>query len=134
MSRFIPATYRLQLLLLMALYLGMLLLEWPLARNTTALPLKTVFTLTPLLPMLAALWLIAKRIMRSDELNQRVDLVALSVATGVVSALSLAGGFLSATGVVAFDGDVLIWVMPALALVYVATRWIVGRRYGGMGC
>jgi len=134
MSRFLPANYRLQILLLMALYIGMLLLEWPLAKRTAGLPLKTVLTLTPLLPMIAALWLIARRIMRSDELDQRVHLVALSVATGVVSALSLAGGFLAASGVVAFDGDILIWVMPALALVYVATRWIVGRRYGGMGC
>jgi hypothetical protein len=107
---------------------------WPLAKHTPAVLLKALFTLLPALPMIAALWLIARRVMDSDELQQRVDLIAMSTATGVISAVSLAAGFLCATGVIVLDGDVLIWIMPALALVYSATRWIVGRRYGGMGC
>ena len=123
-----------QMLLLMAAYLCLVLLSLPLAKHATSLPLKAFLTLVPLLPMFAALWLIALQIMRSDELKQRVHLIALSVATGVVSALSLVAGFLAATHVVDFDGDVLIWVMPALCLIYGATHWIVGRRYGGLGC
>ena len=134
MSRYLPSSYRMQMLLLMAAYLGLVLLGLPLAKNSSSLPLKATLTLVPLLPMFGALWLIALQIMRSDELRQRVHLVALSVATGVVSALSLAGGFLAATHVVDFDGDVLIWVMPALGLVYGVTQWVVGRRYGGLGC
>ena len=126
--------YRTQMLLLMAVYIGLLLLLWPQARHTDVLALKAVFALVPLLPMIGAIWLIARRIMRGDELVQRVNLIALSVATGVVSVLSLAGGFLAAAGAVAFDGDILIWVMPALALVYVVTHWWIGRRYGGLGC
>ena len=134
MPRLAVSTYRRQVLLLTSAYVVLLLLLWPLTKTTTALPLKALFTLLPVVPMVAVLWLIARRVMDSDELQQRVHLLALSAATGVIRALSLAGGFLCATHVITLDGDILIWVMPGLALVYAATRWIIGRRYGGLGC
>ena len=134
MARFFPSGNRSRILLLMIVYLGLVLLLWPQAKHATSAPLKVVLALVPLTPMAAAIWLIALRIMRSDELQQRVNLISLSVATGVVSVLSLAGGFLAAAHAVEFDGDILIWVMPALGLVHAATRWWIGRRYGGLGC
>jgi len=134
MSRFMLSHYRRNVFLLMAAYLVLLLLLWPLTKSTSSLPLKAAYTLLPVLPMIAMLWLIARRVMDSDELQQRVHLIALSTATGVVSAASLAGGFLCATHVVELDGDVLVWIMPGLALVYAATRWLIARRYGGLGC
>jgi hypothetical protein len=134
MPRFVGSNYRRNIALLMAVYIALLLVLWPLIKITSALALKAVFALLPVVPMIAALWLIARRVMESDELQQRVHLMALSAATGVVSAVSLAVGFLSATHVIELDGDVLVWVMPGLGLVYAATRWIIGRRYGGLGC
>jgi hypothetical protein len=134
MPRFVGSNYRRNIALLMAVYIALLLVLWPLIKITSALALKAVFALLPVVPMIAALWLIARRVMESDELQQRVHLMALSAATGVVSAVSLAVGFLSATHVIVLDGDVLVWVMPGLGLVYTATRWIIGRRYGGLGC
>ena len=134
MPRLAVSNYRRQVFLLTSAYVVLLLALWPLAKSTATLPLKALFTLVPLLPMVAVLWLIARRVMDSDELQQRVHLLALSAATGVISALSLAGGFLCATHVIALDGDILVWIMPGLALVYAATRWIIGRRYGGLGC
>jgi amino acid transporter len=135
MARSTYAAYRRNLLLLMAVYTVLLLLLWPLAKHTTGLVPKTAYTLVPVVPMIGALWLIARRIMDSDELQQRLHLIALSAATGVISAVSLAAGFLCATGVLTLDGHVLIWIMPGLALVYSGTRWFVGRRYGGgFGC
>jgi hypothetical protein len=134
MPRLAVSNYRRQVFLLTSAYVVLLLALWPLAKSTATLPLKALFTLVPLLPMVAVLWLIARRVMDSDELQQRVHLLALSAATGVISALSLAAGFLCATHVIALDGDILVWIMPGLALVYAATRWIIGRRYGGLGC
>jgi hypothetical protein len=128
------SAYRRNVLLAMLVYVAVVVLVWPLARTTPAVPLKALLALAPVVPMSVALWIIARHIMRSDELQQRVHLVAMSVATGVVSVASLAGGFLCASGVIALDGDVLIWVMPALAFVYGVTHLIVGRRYGGLGC
>ena len=86
------------------------------------------------LPVLAVLWLMAKRVMRSDELEQRVHLLALSAATGLVCALSLVAGFLCAAGVVALDGDILLWIFPAMCLSYGASHWLLAWRYGGVGC
>jgi hypothetical protein len=134
MQRSAYAAYRRNVLLLMLVYVALLLLLWPLIRSTSTPALKALYALLPVLPMVGVLWQIARRVMDSDELQQRVHLMALSAATGVVSAVSLAAGFLCATHVIELDGDALIWVMPGLALVYAVTRWIVGRRYGGLGC
>lgn len=97
-------------------------------------PLKCLLTLLPTLPVIGVIWLIGQRVARSDELEQRVHLIALSAATGVVSVLSLIGGFLSAAHVVALDGDVLIWVFPSLCLTYGAAQVLLRRRYGADGC
>ena len=102
------SAYQRNVMLAMAVYVAVVFFVWPQARAATALPLKALLALAPVVPM--------------------------SVACGVVSAVSLAGGFLSASGVVALDGDVLIWVMPALAFVYGITHLLIGRRYGGLGC
>ena len=134
MPRSAYSTYRRNVALLTAVYIALLLALWPLIKSTSVLALKAVFTLLPVVPMIAVLWLIARRVMDSDELQQRVHLIALSAATGIISAITLAAGFLCATHVIDLDGDALIWVMPGLALVYAATRWIIGRRYGGLGC
>ena len=51
-----------------------------------------------------------------------------------VSALSMVGGFLCATKVIALDGDVLIWIYPVLCIVFGITHVLLSRRYGGSGC
>jgi hypothetical protein len=84
--------------------------------------------------MCVALWLIATDITHSDELQQRVHLIALSIATGVVAAVSFVAGVLCAAGLLKLGGEDLMFVLPALALTYASARWLVGRRYGGLGC
>jgi len=134
MARYTLRQYRLQMLALMTVYVALMLLEWPYVRNTDSTPLKIVLALVPVLPMIAVIWLIGRRVMLSDELEQRLYLISLSVATGVVCAASLIGGFLAASHVIALDGDVLIWVFPMLSLCFGATHRIVGRRYGYASC
>lgn len=134
MPRFTKKQYRLQVWALMSIYIAIMLLVWPHARSAASLPWKIMFALAPVLPVIAVIWLMAKRVLHSDELEQRVHMAALSMATGIVAALSLVGGFLSAAGVVVFDGDILIWVFPALCLSYAAARALFSRRYGSMDC
>lgn len=134
MPRFTHKQYRIQVLVLMAIYIALMLLVWPYARHAAPAAWKLALTLLLTVPVNAVIWLMAKRVIHADELMQRVELVALSAATGIVAALSLIGGFLSAAGLVDFEGDVLIWVFPALCLSYAAARWLYARRYGGMGC
>ena len=134
MTRVTLKQYRSQMAVLMAIYVAMMLLEWPYVRRVDSVALKVVLALGPVLPMMAVLWLIARRMITADELEQRLYLIALSVATGIVCALSLIGGFLAASHVIALDGDVLIWIFPLLSLCYGAThRWVSGR-YGYSSC
>lgn len=134
MPRSVDSNLRRNVLLLMIVYVGLMYFLWPHVRTTTSLPLKTLLALLPSVPMAAALWLIAMDVIHSDELQQHVHLIALSVATGVTCAASFVAGFLCAAGVLALGGDDLMWVLPVMALTYSATKWLIGRRYGGLGC
>jgi hypothetical protein len=129
MSRYTQTQYRRHMLVLMAIYVGLMLFAWPYV-HTASLPLRLALALAPVLPVVAVIVLMAKRVMHSDELEQRVHMVALSVATGLVGVLSLLGGFLCAAGLLAFSGDVLVWVVPLLCVAYGGMRWWLGRRYG----
>lgn len=134
MPRYTATQYRRSMASLMAIYVPLMLLVWPQVRLVTSLPLKCVLTLLPTLPVIGVIGLIGKRIARSDELEQRVHLIALGAATGAVSVASLIGGFLIAAHVLNLDGDVLIWVFPALCMTYGITQIVVHRRYGARGC
>ncbi|GAA0712195.1 hypothetical protein [Dokdonella soli] len=134
MPRFTSRDYRRQMLVLTTIYVAVMLLVWPHARNASSLPWKIVLALAPVLPVVQLIWLMAKRAVHSDELEQRVHLVALSTATGFICVLCLVGGFLCAAGVLTVGGDVLIWVFPVLCVSYGAARWQLARRYGGLGC
>ena len=133
MPRLTTAQYRRQVYGLMLGYVACMLLVWPQARGTVGLPLKTLLALLPALPVVAVIWLTARRVMDSDELEQRVHMVALGIASGVVAVLSLIGGFLCAAGVLRLGGDVLIWVFPLLLVSYSLSRGEMARRYGGAG-
>ena len=134
MARYTAKDYRRQTWMLMTVYVLVMLLIWPHAHRVASVPLKVVFTLMAVAPVVALIGLMARLVMHSDELEQRVHLFALSVATGIVATLSLIVGFLCAAGVLQLDGDILLWVFPVLCLSYSAARWLFARRYGGLGC
>ncbi len=130
MRRFTERQYQRQLMVAMALYVGFMLLAWPSVRSVGSVPLKVLLALLPAALMLYVIGLMARRILHSDELEQRTHLVALGVATALVGAASLVGGFLAAAKLVQLDGTVLIWVFPLQLMAYGFTRWRVNRRYG----
>lgn len=135
MNRLDNATYQRNVLLAMAVYVVVLLAIWPLARTTAAMPLKVVYALAPLPPLIYAIWLMARRIRDSDELEQRTHLIGLGVASIVVSIFSLIGGLLATARVLSLDAcaALLFWVFPILMLSYGAARWWVARQYGSDG-
>ena len=124
--------YRRRLSLAMVAYVTAMLWVWPLARAAASVPLKVVWAVVPVLPVLYAIGLMARRISASDEFEQRVHLLALGAAAALTATLSLVVGFLAAAGVLALDGSVLIWVFPLIMLGYGAARWWwLVRHYGG---
>jgi hypothetical protein len=134
MQRYTKKSYRRHMWVLMAIYVALIFFEWPQAGRATYLPWKIVLAIVPALPVIAVICLMAKLVMHSDELEQRLYLSALSVATGVVAIASMVGGFLCSAGVFKLDGDILIWVFPALCMTYGVAHVLFARRYGGMGC
>ncbi|EIL93819.1 MULTISPECIES: hypothetical protein [Rhodanobacter] len=131
MTRLSNKSYQWQTLLSMSAYVALLLLVWPLARSVEGWAAKGLLALAPVLPMFYLFALMARRIRESDELEQRMHLVALGVATMLTAALSLIGGFLAAAHVLAIDGSILIWVFPVMLAGYGITRSLLVRRYGG---
>ena len=131
MARVSGGRYNLQVAAIMAVYVALMLFEWPLVGKTGGLVLRTLLALLPTLPVVAVIALAARMVMRGDELEQRMHLIALSVATGVVSVASVIGAFLAIARIWTIGGDVLIWVFPALCLVYGATRMVLVRRMTG---
>ncbi|MER3546255.1 MAG: hypothetical protein C4338_01135 [Rhodanobacteraceae bacterium] len=88
-----------------------------------------------LVPAVAVIVLMGARVLRSDELQQRLHLIALGVATGLIAALSVVFSFLCAARVLTPAAeDVLFWIFPALCLAYGLTRMALTRRYGATIC
>jgi hypothetical protein len=133
MRRFTEKQYQRQLLSAMSLYVGVMLLAWPSVKTTGSVPLKLALALLPAALMLYVIGLMARRILHSDELEQRTHMIALGVASAVVGAASLVGGFLAAAKLLRLDGTVLIWIFPLQLFAYGLTRWLVNRRYGHDG-
>jgi len=130
MARLGYKRYQRNLMIAMVVYVGLMLLVWPMVRTAQSLPLKWLISMAPVVPMLYVIGLMARLVRDSDELEQRTHLLALGVATAVVGVLSLVGGFLAAGKVLPIEGDILIWVFPVLLFSYSLARGWVGRRYG----
>ena len=130
-ARYSPKRYALYVLVLMMAYVALIFWLWPHVRSTEALSWKVLFALSPVLPVACVVVLMARRVMLSDELDQRLHLIALGIATAVVGTASLVGAFLAAAKVWTTDGSVLLWVFPALCFVYGLTRLGLKRSVTG---
>jgi hypothetical protein len=117
----------------MAAYVAVMFLLWPLLPRVHSEWLRIVLALMPVVPVLFVVRAMVRLALGGDELEQRIHLIGLAIAATVVSALSLAGGFLAAANIIKLDGSILIWVWPTLVVVYAAGRSWASRRYGGDG-
>lgn len=131
MPRYSQKRYNMHVLVLMAIYVVVMLVLWPLARSTGEAWLKILLAVSPTIPVAAVIALMARRVMASDELQQRMHLMALGIGTALVGTLALVGGFLVAAKVWVVGGDILIWVFPALCLAYGLARIALSRWYTG---
>ena len=137
MTRLKPRQYGRRASAAMVVYVALMLLVWPQVRSAADLPSKVLLALVPVLPMLYVVWLMARRILGSDELEQRTHLIGLGAATGASAVFSLICGFLAVARVFELDtaAMLLFWVFPLQMLSYGAVRWWAARRYGSdAGC
>lgn len=92
--------------------------------------LRAVVALLPVPPIALALRAIVRHIRDADELQRRIELEAVSIATACVSLAYLAGGFLQAAKVVDIAADdAMIWMFPLVCLAYGVAKLTVSRRF-----
>lgn len=93
--------------------------------------LRAVVALLPLPPIVFAMRAIVRYIRDTDELQRRIELEAVSIATALVSLLYLGAGFLQSAKVIDIPASAaMIWVFPLVCLSYGVIKTVVSRRYG----
>lgn len=92
--------------------------------------LRAMLALLPVPPVALAVRAIVRHIRDSDELQRRIELEAVSVATALVSMLYFAGGLLQMAEVIDIpSGQAMFWVFPTVCLVYGLAKAFVAGRY-----
>ncbi|TBR36236.1 MULTISPECIES: hypothetical protein [Dyella] len=121
--------YMREIMIATALYMVVMLVVWPLQKHTDVLGLRYAAAISPLVPLAMMIRAMVRYVMACDEFMQRMNLLALSWATGVVAFGSMAAGFLSSAKLIELDGTAFILVYPAMCIVYgLALAWNK-RRY-----
>ena len=103
---------------------------WLLKRADMAPALRALVALLPLPPIAFALRAMVRYIRDVDEMQQRIELEAVSIATALVSLAYMAGGFLQAARVIDIPAAAaLIWLFPLVCFTYGLAKAVVSRRY-----
>jgi hypothetical protein len=136
MVRLSRQAHQRRVMIAMAIYVAVFLWVWPLARSADVLWLKAAYALAPVPPVVYVIWLMARRVLGGDELEQRTHLIGLGIAAAIVSVYGIISGLLAAAHVFSADWSAaaLIWIFPLLLAVYAAARAYAARRYGGGAC
>lgn len=92
--------------------------------------LRAAIALAPVLPIGFAVRAMVRYMRGLDEMQQRIELEAVGVATVLVSMLYMTGGLLQSARLMHVAGDVaMIWVFPLMCAVYGIAKAFVARRY-----
>ena len=112
----------------MAGYVVLLFVSQALLRHAGALPLRVLVVLLPVVPIVFVVRAMVRLVLASDELERRLQLEAISIASLSVGLLSFAAAFLRGAGLLPID-NALMLVLPALFAAYGIANWFVRRRF-----
>ena len=115
----------------MAAYVITLFLSiWLLKQGLEEPALRALVALMPVPAIGMALRAIIRYIRDVDELQQRIELEAVSFAAAFVSMVYVAGGFLQLARVIDIPSSVaMIWVFPLICASYGLAKMFIARRY-----
>lgn len=115
----------------MAAYAVLLVVSIVLLKRVDETWLRALLALLPVPPIVLVLRAMIHYIRDVDELQQRIELEAVSFATAFISLVYLTGGFLQSAKVIDVPSNVaMIWVFPLICLSYGLAKAVVVRRYG----
>jgi hypothetical protein len=93
--------------------------------------LRAAIALLPAVPIAFVLRALLRFVRDSDELERRIELETIAIATAIVAQCYLAAGLLQSARVIDVDAAVaMIWVLPLLCGLYGIVKFFVARRYG----
>lgn len=122
--------YTREVMLAMGGYVVLLVLSILLLKRVEEGLLRALIALLPVPPMMLVLRAMIRYIRDADELQQRIELEAVSFATAFISLVYLTGGFLQSAKVIDVPSNVaMIWVFPLVCLSYGLAKAVVARRY-----
>lgn len=129
-TRALNRRYLREFLPAMAGYVLALLLSVWLLKQVEAPALRALVALLPVPPIALAVRAVVRYIRDADELQRRIELEAVCIATALVSLGYLAAGFLQSAKVVDIDAAAaMIWVFPLTCASYGLAKVAVSRRY-----
>ena|SRR6187402_2763068 len=107
--------YRLELFSALAAYIAVLFGSITLAKGMDPGLVRTLVLVTPIVPLLLAVWAISRHFRRMDEYLRLRSLESLAIATAVTAALSVTYGFLESAG---FPKVSMFWVWGVMGMVW----------------
>jgi len=107
--------YRLEIGASMLLYMGALFASLLLAKPMEPSVLRTLLLIVPVVPVMLAVWAIARHFRRMDEFLRMRSLESLAIAAAITAGLSLTYGFLESAG---FPKLSMFWVWGVMGLVW----------------
>ena len=114
----------------MAAYVAVLFASVWLLRQVEAAPLRVAIALAPVVPIGFAVRAMVRFIRDRDEMQQRIELESVGIATLGVSMLYMTGGLLQQAQLLQVPGGVaMIWVFPLVCFTYGLAKAFVMRRY-----
>ena len=107
--------YRLELFSAMLAYLLVLVGSIMLAKPMDSGTARTLLLISPVVPLMLAVWAIARHFRRMDEFLRMRSLESLAIAAAITAGLSLTYGFLESAG---FPKLSMFWVWGVMGLVW----------------
>ncbi|WP_374012697.1 hypothetical protein [Pseudoxanthomonas koreensis] len=114
----------------MTAYAVLLVLSFTLLKQVEGTALRAVLALLPVAPIALAVAAMVRYFRGVDELQQRIELEAVSLGSALLALLYLSGGLLQAADVIELPADaVMIWVFPLMCLSYGLAKFRIALRY-----
>jgi hypothetical protein len=100
-----------------------------LLRVPMPLLLRVAAALLPMLPMVFVVRAIVRHVQRIDELQQRIQIQAIAIASVLVGMLTFGVGFLQNARLLPSPPWLMLWVLPCMIWTWGLASALIARRF-----
>jgi len=88
--------------------------------------LRTLTSLSPIIPLIAVCWTILRNVRRSDEMQRTIQIEAMAIALAGTTIITMGYGFLESVG---YPRITMFAVWPLIAVLWTGGLFYGERRY-----